>query len=158
MQKKKRLERNCPLSAEFLRVAEPCLLCSHSTDQLITPQLVNAPCEHAYDPDIYGLPVPWSKAIWGNLSLLTHWLAVMCSVSVIIKWFLCSSVGVISPQDAVTAERDVMENYHLHRPRALECSPASSPIPPQEERDRKQKHKLRVNEVLEGGTEGGEAC
>lgn len=79
----------------------------------------------------------------------------MWSVSVIIKWFLCSSVGVISPQDAVTAERDVMENYHLHRPRALECSPASSPVPPQEERDGKQKHKLRVNEVLEGGSEGG---
>ena len=65
--------------------------------------------------------------------LLTHWPAVMCIVSVIIKRFLCSSVGVISPQDAVTAERDVIENYHLHRPRALECSPAGSPISPQEE-------------------------
>lgn len=78
----------------------------------------------------------------------------MCIVTVIIKWFLCSSVSVISPQDAVAAEQDVMENYHLHRPQALECSPASSPISVQEEREEKQKHKLRVNEVLEGRREG----
>ena len=65
------------------------------------------------------------------------------------------SVGVISPQDAVAAQRDVMENYHLHRPRALESSPAGSPISLQEEREGKQKHKLRVNEVLEGWRERG---
>ncbi|KAA8581931.1 hypothetical protein FQN60_008671 [Etheostoma spectabile] len=69
-----------------------------------------------------------------------------------------SAVGVISPQDAVIAERDVMENYHLHRPRALECSPASSPISLQEEREGKQKHKLRANEVLEGGRKGEGRC
>lgn len=52
---------------------------------------------------------------------------------------------------------DVMENYHLHRPRALKCPPAGSPISLQEEREGGgggQKHKLRVNEVLEGGREG----
>lgn len=69
----------------------------------------------------------------GQRVLITYWPPLMCSVSVIIKWFLCSSVGVISPQDAVTAERDVMENYHLHRPQALECSLAGSPVSLQEE-------------------------
>lgn len=125
------------VSVVFLKVAEP--LCSQS-------QSVNAPSPHACDPDMFGRL--WSKT-------LTRWPAVMRSVSVIIKRFLCSSVGAISPQDAVTAERDVMENYHLHRPRALECSLAGSPMSPQEEREGKQKHKLRVNEVLEGGGERG---
>lgn len=32
------------------------------------------------------------------------------------------SVAVISPQDAATAQQDVMENHHLYRPQALECS------------------------------------
>lgn len=72
---------------------------------------------------------PWSQ---GHPVLMAYWLSLMCSVSVIIKWFLCSSVGVISPQDAVTAERDVIENYHLHRPQALECSLAGSPVSLQE--------------------------
>lgn len=74
-----------------------------------------------------------------------------------LRGFLRGSVGVIIPQDAVTAERDVMENYHLLRPRALECSPAGSPVSCyRKEREGKQKHKLRVNEVLEGGRERGE--
>lgn len=42
-----------------------------------------------------------------------RWPAAVCSVSVILTRFFCSSVGVISPQDAVTAELDVMENYHF---------------------------------------------
>lgn len=64
---------------------------------------------------------------------LAHWPAVMSPMSVIIKRLLCSSVGAISPQDAVAAERDVTENYHLHRPQALECSLVSSPISLKEE-------------------------
>lgn len=50
-----------------------------------------------------------------------------------------------------------MENYHLLRPRALVCYPAGSPVSSyRKEREGKQKHKLRVNEVLEGGRERGE--
>lgn len=122
------------LSVVFLNVAEP--LCLQS-------QSANACSAQRWDPDMLGAP-------WSGTS--DHrWPAAMRSVSVIVKWFFCSSVSVISPQDAVTAEQDVMENYHLHRPQALECSLAGSPISLQEEREGKQKHKLRVNEVLERG-------
>lgn len=53
------------------------------------------------------------------------------------------SVGVISPQDAVGTEPDVMENYHL-----LDCSLSISA-------ERGRGLKFGVNEVLEGGREAG---
>lgn len=127
------------LSLDFLKVAEPRRLRARSG------QRTHPTCEHACGPDMFGaLGPPSVRGCPGHPAPVTHWPAVTCSVSVIIKRFLCSPVGVISPQDEVTAEQDVMENYHLHRPRALECSPASSPISLQEEREGKQKHKLRV--------------
>lgn len=94
---------------------------------------------------------PWSQ---GHPVLMAYWLSLMCPVSVIIKWFLCSSVGVISPQDAVTAERDVIENYHLHRPQALECSLAGSPVSLQEAMGG-GKQKVRVNKSLKEVDKGG---
>lgn len=104
---------------------EPWLL--RFADQL---NALNSPWEQASNLNMFGILLsPWSQ---GHPVLMAYWLSLMCSVSVIIKWFLCSSVGVISPQDAVTAERDVIENYHLHRPQALECSLAGSLVSLQE--------------------------
>lgn len=48
------------------------------------------------------------------------------------------------------AHGDVMENYHLHT-QAPDCSLTSSPASLQ--REGGQRHKLGVNEVLEGGGE-----
>lgn len=64
----------------------------------------------------------WSGHVWDaavQASLSGQLWCAPCRSS--LSGSFCSSVGAISPQDAVAAERDVMENYHLHRPQALEC-------------------------------------
>lgn len=76
-------------------------------------------------------------------------LASCDALSTITERVRCCSVGVISPQDAVSTERDVMENYHLHT-QALDNSLTSISA----ERGRgAHRHKLGINEILEGGRE-----
>lgn len=66
-------------------------------------------------------------------------------------WSGSGSDGVVSPQDTLSTERDVRENYNLHRPQTLDRSLASSPASLQG--GGLQKHKLGIYVVLEGGRE-----
>lgn len=78
----------------------------------------------------------------------------MCSSSIIIKQFLRSSLGVISPQDAGVAQQDVMENYNLRRPQALDGPRTSGPISLHKQRGGNNSPDWELMKTLKGRRKG----